>query len=116
MTKSFLLSATALAVVSTFVALEAHAGDLRPVVQPVSQGFTEASHQAAVNTVTLVQAGTPGGMTSAAQGPVDQSDLPPPQQAVVRLSAARQKGMRPGSRCRRIFATRPVPASVSRAC
>lgn len=83
MTKSFLLSATALAVVSTFVALEAHAGDLRPVVQPVSQGFTEASHQAAVNTVTLVQAGTPGGMTSAAQGPVDQSDLPPPQQAVV---------------------------------
>lgn len=80
MTKSFLLSATALVAV---MASGAYAHDLRPVVQAPSQAFNDAAHQAAVQTVTVVQTGTPGGMMTAPSGHVDQADLPPAADAVV---------------------------------
>ena len=94
MTKPFLLSATALAAVLVLgIAGQASAHDLKPVkpvVGPVSQSFTADSRQVAQQTVTVVQTGSPGIMSSAPSGHVGEADLPdindaavPPQDAAV---------------------------------
>ncbi len=77
MTKPFLLSATALAaVLAVGLAGQACARDLKPVVKPVSQSFTDQSKVVAQQTVVVMQTGSPGVMTPAPSGHVGEADLP----------------------------------------
>lgn len=74
MRKLFLKSGVAfLAVAGLGLGLSVQARDNKPVVKPLSPDFAHASHDAAVQTVTVVQTGTPG--PSAPQGHVVQSEL-----------------------------------------